>query len=121
MVPKGTNDDFYVAFSLHLEGIQDCFTEIGRFWKWLSNKPKVDLVRVLSFEKKTILKLTCVAGRLITSCSYINPLLRNLHGGHTRENDQFDLPINPLNQPQLLRPKGRFNPGMFFCSLTYQI
>ena len=39
-----------------------------------------------------------------------NPLLRNLQGGHTRENDQLDLPINPLNQQQSIRPAGRFNP-----------
>ena len=38
-----------------------------------------------------------------------NTLLRNLQSGHTREDDELNLPINPLKE-QPFRPSGRFNP-----------
>ena len=38
-----------------------------------------------------------------------NTLLRNLQAGHTRENDQLDLPINPLKMKEPLF-RQRFNP-----------
>ena len=78
MVPTGTNDDFYFAFSLHLEDTKLTSENLIDFESGYQNSLKLTLY----VSRKNDVKLansSCVAGRLITICFPINILLGNFN------------------------------------------